>query len=158
MNVNDQVMSTTNVGEGIAPQSGQPIGSGRFTLRQMRDELAREVNFRKSAYPSMVRSGRLTQQKADEQSEILHAIWMHFDERVRRESEERQNVDQGDLALGQDQSAERSGVHREPEGDVQDQQPESDLSQSHEETGEQSQDQGSDAGSDSSLDGSDQSH
>lgn len=54
----------------------------QFTDREKRDELAREVNLRKSVYPGMVRQGRLTHQQAERQKAIMYAIWLDYCARV----------------------------------------------------------------------------
>lgn len=54
----------------------------RFTNREKRDELAREVNLRKVVYPGQVRQGRMTQQQADRQRAIMQSIWEEFRDRV----------------------------------------------------------------------------
>lgn len=64
--------------DAISTLGGDNTKPPQFTAREKRDEVAREVNFRKSVYPGQVRQGRLTQAQADRQRAIMYAIWQDY--------------------------------------------------------------------------------
>jgi hypothetical protein len=68
---------------GLQQQPAQ--GGQQFTNEQKRDELAREINIRKTVYPGVIRSGRLTHEQAERQTAILTAIWQEYVERAKQD-------------------------------------------------------------------------
>lgn len=68
-----------------SPTQTEAMPEKKFTAKDKRDELAREINLRKSFYPSQVRTGRMTQDKADRQIAILYEIWLEYAEKAKSE-------------------------------------------------------------------------
>lgn len=73
-----------------APTTAAPPS---FSNREKRDELAREINLRKTVYPGLIRAGRLRQEQADRQRAIMQAIWADYAVKV--------NSDEPDLLIDQ---------------------------------------------------------
>ncbi|TFL16400.1 hypothetical protein [Jannaschia formosa] len=48
--------------------------TARFTRRQKRDAILREIKMRKRVYPSQIRQERMTQEEADHEIDVMEAI------------------------------------------------------------------------------------
>lgn len=62
----------------------------QFSDRDKRDEVAREVNLRKSVYPGQVRQGRMRHEEAERRKAIMYAIWLDYCAKVNGDTSEPQ--------------------------------------------------------------------